>query len=228
MNAARHAVLCPHPPLLVRELAGRQDPVEALRVACRAAVAGLVSTRPDRIVVVGPADGPGPWDGVDFDARRFGTTSARPGADETLPLSLGVGRMLLDDAGWTGPTVLVDVGWDATGEELSDVAARLTGRGTGLLLLGDGSACRSETAPGYLDHRAFDYDDLVADALARGDAAALRDLDTGLGAELMVGGRSVLRLLGLLAGDRPVEAVLDHREDPFGVSYFVARWTIGA
>jgi hypothetical protein len=227
MNPPLEVVLCPHPPLLVRELAGRQDPVAGLRAACHRAVSRLVSSRPARIAVVGPADVPRRWDGVGFDVRRFGTTYPRPVAEETLPLSLGIGRMLLDQCAWDGRTDLLGIGWDADAEQLAAVVDRLGGEGTGVLLLGDGSACRSEKAPGYLDRRAFGYDDLVADALAGGDASALRELDIGLGAELMVGGRSVLRLLGMLAGERAVTAALDHREDPFGVSYFVARWRIG-
>lgn len=228
MSARLRAVLCPHPPLLVRALSGQQDPVAGLRAACHAAVSGLVSSAPGRIVVVGPAQASGEWDGVGFDVRRFGTTSARSSVEKTLPLSLGIGRELLDRCGWDGPTKLLGLSWDASGDELTGVLDRMDpGAATGVLLLGDGSARRGEKAPGYLDPRSFGFDDAAADALARGDAAALRELDTGLAAELMVGGRSVLRLLGLLAGDRPVEASLDHRDDPFGVSYFVARWTIG-
>ena len=89
-------------------------------------------------------------------------------------------------------------------------------------------ARRGEKAPGFLDERAFSFDDAVADALAAGDPGPLRDLDVTLAAELMVGGRSVLRLLGLL-GDRarPTHAALTHREDPYGVSYLVARWDLG-
>lgn len=225
---ALEAVLCPHPPLLARALGGRQDPVAELRVACGTAVSQLVTAGPERMVVVGPADGSGPWDGLVFDVRRFGTTQPRADIEDSLPLSVGIGRTLLDECGWEGPTELVGVGWDAPDEELVEVAGRLAGASgaTGVLLLGDGSARRSEQAPGYLDPRAFGYDDLVAAALADGDAATLRDLDTGLGRELMVGGRSVFRLLGRIAGERPVTAALDYRDDPFGVSYFVARWSI--
>lgn len=229
MSISLEVVLCPHPPLLVRSLGGQQDPGAELRAACHAAVSRMVAADPDRMVVVGPAAEAGPWDGLALDVRRFGTALPRPGTADGLPLSLGIGRMLLEDCGWSEKTELVGVGWDAADRDLVEVAGRLTGGsgGTGVLLLGDGSARRSEKAPGFLDPRAFGYDDLVADALAGGDAPALRDLDLDLGRDLMVGGRSVFRLLGLLAGGRPVTATLDFRDDPFGVSYFVARWTIG-
>jgi len=222
--------LCPHPPLLLRELSGATDAVPELREACRAVVRDLVAGDPAEVVVVGAGEPAGPVDaGRVVDVRRFGTTGSRAAPGTGLPQSLGVGRRLLDEAGWAGPTSLHAVGWDARADELASVADEvLAGPGAALLLLGDGSARRGEKAPGFLDERAFGFDDTVADALAAGDPGPLRDLDVTLAAELMVGGRSVLRLLGLL-GDRvrPIHAALTHREDPYGVSYLVARWDLG-
>lgn len=230
MSGPLRVALCPHPPLLLRELSGAADAVPALRTACRAAVADLVAVSPAEVVVVGAGEPGGPVDaGGVVDVRRFGTTGPRAAPGTGLPQSLGVGRRLLDEAGWTGPTSLHAVGWDAGTPELAGLADELLARpGTALLLLGDGSARRGEKAPGFLDDRAFGFDDAVADALAAGDPGPLRDLDVTLAAELMVGGRSVLRLLGLL-GDRarPTHAALTHREDPYGVSYLVARWDLG-
>lgn len=230
MSGVLRVALCPHPPLLLRELSGALDAVPALRDACRAAVAELADPHPDEVVVVGAADHAGPVDaGLPVDVRRFGTTGPRTAPGAALPQSLGVGRRLLDEAGWDGPTTFRAVSWDAGADELAALADDLLERpGAALLLLGDGSACRGEKAPGFLDERAFGFDDAVADALASGDPGSLRDLDLALAAELMVGGRSVLRLLGLL-GDRrrPTRAVLTHREDPYGVSYLVARWDLG-
>jgi hypothetical protein len=230
MSEPLRVALCPHPPLLLRELSGAEDALPALREACRSAVADLTAHEPAEVVAVGAADEPGPVaaDGV-VDVRRFGTTGPRTAAGTALPQALGVGRRLLDDAGWAGPTTFVAVAWDAGGDELDTLAGELLGRpGAAVLLLGDGSACRDEKAPGFLDERAFGFDDTVAEALASGDPGPLRDLDPVLAAELMVGGRSVLRLLGRL-GDRrpPVRAALTHREDPYGVSYLVARWDLG-
>lgn len=229
MNGAVRVALCPHPPLLLRELSGRVDAVPALRDACRAAVADLTSHDPAEVVVVGPADRAGRLDeGLAIDVRRFGTTGPRTPPGAGLPQSLGVGRRLLDEAGRRGAVSFRAVSWDAGPDELAELAGELLDRpGVALLLLGDGSARRGEKAPGFLDERAFAFDDAVAAALASGDAAALRDLDAGLAAELMVGGRSVLRLLGLL-GDRlaPTAATLTHRDDPYGVSYLVARWDL--
>lgn len=229
MSSPLRIVLCPHPPLLLRELSGAVDAVPALREACRAAVADLTAATSQEVVVVGAADRAGPLEpGLVVDVRRFGSTGAPAPPGTALPQSLGVGRRLLDEAGWQGRTSFHAVAWDAPAEALAALADDLLGRADiGLLLLGDGSACRGEKAPGFLDERAFAFDDALADALAGGDPAPLRELDVALAAELMAGGRSVLRLLGIL-GDRcrPVRAELIHRDDPYGVSYFVARWDL--
>jgi hypothetical protein len=222
------AVLLPHPPLLLRELGGAQDPVAALREAAVAAVKAAVAGA-SSVVVVGGHDEDGDWSAdAGVDVRRFGTTGdhpTRPG----LPTSLGVGRRLLEEAGWDGPVELVAARWHAGPGPVAALAERLGARpdGTVLLVLGDGSARRGEKAPGYLDARAFGFDDAVASALAGGDVAALRDLDAVLAEELMVAGSTALRLLGAVAavgGSTPV-AAMTYRDDPFGVSYFVATWT---
>jgi hypothetical protein len=225
----RTAVLCPHPPLLFRELAGAQDPVVDLRKAALAAVSEAVADA-SHVVVVGGHDVGGAWDpSTPDDVRRFGTTDPappRPG----LPLSLGVGRRLLHEVGWSGPTDLLAVPWDADRETVEGVARDLAARpgGTVLLALGEGSTRRGDKAPGFLDDRAFPFDDAVAVALATGDAQALHDLDADLAAELMVLGATVLRVLGgvaLAQGSRPA-ASLGYRDDPHGVSWFVATWQL--
>ena len=225
----RTAVLCPHPPLLLRELGGGQDPAVDLRKAALAAVSEAVAGA-SHVVVVGGHDAGGHWDpSTSVDVRRFGTTDpppSRPG----LPLSLGVGMRLLDEAGWSGPTDLLAVPWDAGRGAVEEVARGLADRPDGavLLALGDGSTRRGDKAPGYLDDRAFPFDDDVAAALSTGDAQALAGLDADLAAELMVLGATVLRVLGGLAvaqGSQPIGS-LSYRDDPFGVSWFVATWQL--
>jgi hypothetical protein len=222
------AALVPHPPLLLRELGGREDPVADLRAAAVDAVSEVVSSA-DEVVVLGAADEAREWQGsMGFDLRRFGTTHprlSRPG----LPLSLGVGSRLLREAGWNGDASFATFRWLAADDDLEAQVDALSARErrTAVLLLGDGSARRSEWAPGYLDERAFSFDDDIAKALADGDATALEQLDVGLAAELMTHGAGAFRLLGRVAQRQPERprAVLGYRDDPFGVSYFVATWT---
>lgn len=115
---------------------------------------------------------------------------------------------------------------DATGVQIAQhlvAGTASSGRGTGLLVVADGSARRGERAPGHLDERAHDFDAAITEALRTGDLATLRGLDLGLAAELLVAGAPVLRELGKrLTG--VTEAHLDYAADPFGVQYWVARW----
>jgi hypothetical protein len=217
------AVLCPHPPLLFRELTGHQDVAAGLRVACHDVLAEALASPPDNVVVVGAADEARTWTGVP-DVRSFGTTEQRTEAAR-LPLSLGVGRRLLDEAGWTGPTELVSLTWDADGRVVDALASKISGddRSTVVLVLGDGSTRRGDKAPGYLDERAFAFDDATAKALGQGDAEALRGLDVALADELMVLGRTPFRALGALG--TPKMARLAYDDDPFGVAYHVALWS---
>lgn len=221
------AVVCPHPPVLLRELSGAQDAVPELRAACHEALDSALGAAPDTVVVVGGADETREWDpSLPADVRRFGTTAAPHVGG--LPLSLSVAKRLLDESGWAGPLRFHTVTWDADPAVTAGVArevAEVEGRVL-LLVMGDGSARRGEKAPGYLDERAFAFDDEVVRALEKGDSEALAGLDPALAAELLVMGRAAFGVLGEVAtaqGARPRTQVL-HRGDPYGVQYTVALW----
>ncbi len=96
----------------------------------------------------------------------------------------------------------------------------------GLLVVANGTAARSEKAPGHLDERAAAFDQVVEDALRAGDPSALRSLDPDLGRELWAHDVDALRQLGELSGS--YEATVDYADDPFGVQYWVVRWTCGS
>ena len=221
------AVVCPRPPLLLRELCGLEDTVPELRAACSRAVGALLGHHLDSVVVVGGAAATGTWDpALPIGVRRFGTTVAPEVAG--LPQSLGVGSRLLDEGGWTGPVQMHAVAWDADRPEVSAVATRAAGVSgrVGLLVLADGSARRGLRAPGHLDERAFELDDATARALEDGDVQALSETDPGLAAELMSGGRAALAVLAEAARAQEVSphAELLYRDDPHGVFYVVATW----
>jgi hypothetical protein len=223
------AAVCPHPPLLFRELSGREDVAAELRAACLWAVRSVTAAGAETLVVVGGADQSRAWDPtLAEEVRRFGTT--RESDEPGLPLSLGIGTRLLHEAGWTGPVVLLGIAWDATPGQVAETAAQVNRRPerVGLLVLGDGSARRGEKAPGYLDERAFPYDQATGQALATGDVHALLDMDAGLAAELMVGGRPAFQVLAEAVsreGSRP-RATMVLQDDPHGVMYFVASWLL--
>jgi hypothetical protein len=97
----------------------------------------------------------------------------------------------------------------------------------GVLVVANGSAKRGEKAPGYLDERAFGYDATIGAALRAPDPEALGDLDVVLGEELLAGNVAGLRALSrvLTPGHR---ASVDYDGDPFGVQYWVVRWSCGS
>jgi hypothetical protein len=93
----------------------------------------------------------------------------------------------------------------------------------GLLVMGDGSACRTLKAPGYLDPRAEPFDTSVTKALGEADPAALLALDPVLATELRAAGRAPWQVL---AGAAAASFHSEVRYDcaPYGVQYTVATW----
>jgi hypothetical protein len=216
------AAVCPHPPLIVPQLAaGAVAELDDLRAACDRAVGHLVAARPDALVTVGAAgetyQGFAPW-GVDVPVAR-----ARP-----QPLSLLVGQWLLARNGLDGHE-RVAVPPDATVADCDRRGARLAAdrRRLAVLVLGDGTRCRGVRAPGYDDPRAEPYDAAVARALAGADTAALLRLDPALSAELGVAGRAAWQVLAgaVRACGGAWRGELLYHAAPHGVAYLVATWT---
>ncbi|MCY9783051.1 hypothetical protein KIK06_04000 [Nocardiopsis sp. EMB25] len=234
--------VCPHPPLLLRELTGAQDVAADLRGVCESAVSVLLSTPGlDRIVVVGGADtSRGEVSGrvptrIYADAARRGPEAegagreSRPPTAEPLPLSLGIARRLLDSVAPDTPVEMVTVAWDASAEEVERVARAVAGRAerVGLLVMGDGGARWGVREPGHLDAASVDVDEVVRHALADGDTGALTALDPEEAADQMVAGRAALQVMAsaVVLGGTSVGSELLYADAPFGVTYFVAVWS---
>ncbi|NES12849.1 MULTISPECIES: hypothetical protein [Micromonospora] len=231
------AAVCPHPPLLVPEVAGAAaGELDHLRAACAAAVAGLLAADPEVILMVGAGPRTERFDAADYGSlRSFGVDryvrlwKVNCAGGERLPLSLTIGAWLIGRSGTELPRRAAAIAADATPDECADFGAALAAEPAGrtaLLVLGDGSACRGVQAPGYDDPRAEAYDEGVARALAGADAAALLDLDPGLSAELKVAGRASWQVLAgaVRAAGGDWRGRLSHHEAPYGVAYFVANW----
>lgn len=244
------AAVCPCPPLLVPEIAAGAAPeLDGLRAACAEAVRALAAARPERLIVVGPAEraGRGPHAqgaagsfrgfGVEVEVRlaapaadgASGGDDAGQGPSPSLPPSLAVAAWLLEHAGWD-PAVPVEglgVGEPLAAERCIEVGRELAGRAErmALLVMGDGTACRTLKAPGYLDERAAPFDAEVARALAAADTGALAALDEELAYELKAAGRAPLQVLAGAAEGAPLKGELRYDEAPYGVGYFVASWS---
>ena len=222
-------MLCPAPPLLARDLTGRDPLLPELRDACASAVSWLVSGAPELVVVTGAAAVSVAWDPESRLDLSLYAPALGPAGQPGLPLSLGLGALLLDQAGYTGPRILHSVADGevpgtcvALGERLAAAAPRAV-----LLAVGDGSARRSATAPGYLDERAIPFDTGIEQAVRDGDLAALAATDPGLARDLMATGRPAWQVLagalGAQGPGRPATDVL-YADGPFGVGYLVATF----
>jgi hypothetical protein len=217
---------CPHPPLLVPEVAqGAAPELDDLRAACRTALQ-FAGTRAANIMLLGPGD-----------RARHHPPNARgslapyglpleiplgsdaPGPVE-LPLSLTIGAWLVRDA--LGPDTGA-TGW-SVGADDGSLPARGEADPALLVVMGDGSARRSTSAPGYLDDRAAGFDKHVADAMASGDPGRLR-VDPSLASELLAAGAPAWNAAATLLRGRTFTGDLLFDAAPYGVGYFVATWT---
>ena len=90
------------------------------------------------------------------------------------------------------------------------------------LAVANGSARRSDTAPGYLDERAVPFDDGLGLALRTSDREALLGLDHDLARELWASTAAIPRLAAVLPPRHAPQ--VDFDDDPFGVQYWVISW----
>jgi hypothetical protein len=210
---------CPCPPALVPELStGAAGELAGLRATCDRAVASLLAADPERIAVLAATPQPGEWGaGAGGSMRPYGVDVRAGGPDVVLPGALTIGAWLLDRAGWAGRRRYVGVGPDGVLADPADVREAW-------LVVGDGSAKRTEKAPGFVDDRAVAFDDAVAAALRAGDATALARLDVDTGDQLWSTGARVWRAVGAALAGRVVSAELLAEEAPYGVAYLVATW----
>ena len=177
------------------------------------------------VVVTGPAAGTAEWDpGRRLDLSAY-APALGPGGKPGLPLSLGLGALLLDQAGYAGCRILQAVSEEEPAAGCHALGARLADTEGVLLALGDGSARRGPAAPGYLDERAIPFDTGIEQAVRAGDLAALAAVQPGLARDLMATGRPAWQVLaGALGPGRPATEVL-YAGGPFGVAYLVATYT---
>jgi hypothetical protein len=227
------AAVCPHPPLLVPALAGgAAAELDDLRAACSAALDALATAQPAALVLVGSGPEQARFDGApggNFAGYGAPLVTVGEGPDAGLPLSLLVGAWLVERSPLAAlPRTSIGVGADATPGECAELGQEVARdpRPVALLVLGDGSARRSEHAPMHLHPRAELFDRVVADALAGADAPTLARLDPDVATELGAAGRAPWQVLaGAASGDW--RARLHYAAAPYGVGYFVAAWLPG-
>lgn len=145
--------------------------------------------------------------------------------------------------------VWVGAGAELVGDErgvIADVIGQLSGRADsmggavdvpGLIVVANGSAKRTEKAPGHFDERALAFDDWLRDTLTL-EPGDLFDLDAVLADELWADVAALPHLAQVLAGPSAPDGAgevkyprirligLDYDDAPYGVKYWVMRWEI--
>lgn len=211
----------PAAPLLVPQVGGGSAHLdEELRDTAREVARRVIGESERTVTVVAPVDSDATWAaGATWGFEGFGVPR-RPADDRPrLPWSLGIGDWLLDDVGWTGARRYIGIAHDgATGSDDASGA---------LLVVGDGSARRTEKAPGFLDDRAEAFDATIASAIETGDFAGLGELDATLAADLLCAGAPVWRWVARTIGEQTVaESALLADVAPYGVGYFAGWWRL--
>ena len=157
-----------------------------------------------------------------------------PGVLALLPEYAGIEDPVADlratcerAVGWLGADVTVFA--SAQGKRIAEHLLGSGGFETGAsapssttvsyLAVANGSAKRTEKAPGHVDDRALGFDAALGAALRAG---TLADLDLTLAGELWADTDAIAALAGVLP--RGLPATIDLEADPFGVQYWVARW----
>jgi hypothetical protein len=251
-------VVVPAAPLLLPEYQGRTAAVPGLLESCVAVLREAVASA-HRVVVV---------HATDREARSSKPAIGLRVADHLLAATHENFEVEHVSVAWDAPVedcILLgrDIAaspsdcvpvWDTQGRPSAGASVSHTGTkshlgevGTTLLVVGDGSARRTEKAPGHLDPRAADVDDAIVAAIsgaAEGGLDRLLELDPELCADLLVAGRAPLQVLAAAAGSAPnpalasahvvaraatsadaarCEVVSCEVTDPFGVLYVVAH-----
>jgi hypothetical protein len=220
--------IVPSAPVLVPELAsGAADELADLRDAVLSVAAGL----PDRWVAVGVGsvdaivgpDAVGTFAGYGVDVP-VALAPGGAGVPSDLPLCALITGWL---RGRVNPRARAEVrvyahdhrvdaalGFGRTLRAEIDEAADAVG----VLVVADGLHTLSPSAPGGYDPESEGVQAALDDALARGDAATLATLPSG------VIGRVAYQVLAGLAEPAPASARESYRGSPFGVGYFVGVW----
>jgi hypothetical protein len=209
---------------------GAATELDDLRAACLTAIDQL--TDADSLLIVGS----GPVTGTRYGAAAggsfgpYGAPGVRVGSGEpVLPLSLAMGSWLVSQSKAAGlPRTSITVAADEAVETCLQLGREVAASNdrVALLVMGDGSARRSEHSPVHLHPRAEIFDSTVAAALHLADTTTLAALDPELAQELQAAGRAPWQVLaGATAGAGLTGNLLYHAA-PYGVGYFVASWAL--
>jgi hypothetical protein len=213
--------------VLIPEVAtGAAHELADLRTACLAAT-DLLSTATE-VLVIGSGSAAAYDGSAGGGFGAYGAPRVTIGSGPAvLPLSLAVGGWLLEQskaAGLPRTYRAVDAGTAPEecvrlGRQIADSNDRV-----GLLIMGDGSARRSEHSPVHLHPRAEIFDITVAKALRDKDLDVLEALDPDLARDLQAAGRAPWQVLAGALEGTSLSGDLLYEAAPYGVGYLVATF----
>jgi hypothetical protein len=131
-------------------------------------------------------------------------------------------EVCVEAVGWLGSdvTVLADAQGARVAEHLLATTTR-TGDGPSYLVVGNGSARRTEKAPGHFDERAAAFDADLGRCLTEGPSQ-IASIDRDMARELWASVDGIVEMTSV----PDVELVqVDYDADPYGVQYWVMRWS---
>lgn len=222
--------LVPSAPVMIAELAGAAATETA---DLRAAAVSAARSLPSRWVGVGvasedavvSADAVGTFAGYGVDLPVALSAAALAGPPTRLPLCVLVTAWLRGAAGPAASAEVRTYREDHPAQAAVALGRRLRAdidafdEPTGVLVVADGANTLTPAAPRGYDPDALAGQQALDDALAAGDAAALVGL-----CESAVG-RVAYQVLAGLVAPAPRSAAELYRGAPYGVGYFVGRWT---
>jgi len=145
---------------------------------------------------------------------------------QRLPQALTIAAAVLNGANWAGKVVGLEVAHDASAKEREDlgreVAAKSAELETLVVVVGDGSATRTEKAPGYVQPDAASFDEAMARAINEADIHAILDVDQEQADRLWCRGIPAWQVVANAVDQ--MQGMLILESAPFGVNYLVASW----
>ena len=158
-------------------------PAPEVRSAALDAIQRMIDAGVDEVIVLAEADRDGLFDSTaPWGLHRIGGLHpfSEAGAvfDQLLTMPLAIGASMLRDAGWTGTTSFHALERTMSADAAAEVGRGLgaTPRSVGLLLLGNGSACCTEKAPGSFHPQAETFNATLLTVIRQGDRAAMMEL----------------------------------------------------
>jgi hypothetical protein len=145
---------------------------------------------------------------------------------EQLPQPLTIAAAILNGAHWAGNVIGLEAAHDSTASDRKnlgrEVARKAEALATLIVVVGDGSATRTEKAPGYVQPDAASFDEAMARAIDEADIEAILDVDQEQADRLWCRGIPAWQVVANAVGQ--MQGILILESAPFGVNYLVASW----